>query len=111
MQHLESTNQVFQKEIEEEQYVRAEINFHNTYMKISGNPLIVEMYTLVLKFMQVSASVLLSENMIRQEAYEVHEEIIAALSRKDEKACEKAVKKHLKIARNNLKNYFENSAG
>lgn len=107
IRNLESINEMFLQELESEQYVHAEIKFHSEYIRLSGNPLIVELYKLVLKFVHDSASWLLSAEMIRKEAFEAHREIIEALKAKDRENCLKAVRKHLDVAKNNLKNYFE----
>lgn len=75
-------------------------------MKLSKNPLIVELYTIVLKFMQISASYLLASQSIREEAFLAHNKIIEALEQKNVEKCIKAIEKHLDIACNNLRIYF-----
>ena len=107
---LKSINNSFRKEVTEAEYVQAEVSFHRTFLELSGNPLAVELYTLVLKFMQISASFLLSRQPIRKEAYDAHAAIIQAVSDHDCRACEEAVRNHLKISRNNLRQYFETFA-
>lgn len=110
IQKLDEINQAFRKDLEKEQYVHAEINFHNAFLRLSKNPLVVELYTLVLKFMQQSAFCLLEGEAIRHEAYEAHDKIISALKARNEALCQDAVRKHLQIARDNLKHYFEDSS-
>lgn len=105
---LNAINNSFLKELTEEGYVQAEVLFHRTFLELSRNPLAVELYTLVLKFMQISASFLLSQQPIREQAYETHTAIIQAVSEHDCESCEGAVKNHLEVSRNNLRRYFDN---
>lgn len=107
IQNLKKINQVFREDAGEEEYIQAEVEFHRCLMGISNNPLIVELYTIVLKFMQISASYLLASKGIREEAYVAHDRIIHALELKDKRECTEAIEEHLNIARNNLKNFFE----
>lgn len=104
---LRKINQIFRTENEGEDYVQAEVDFHRSLMDLCGNPLIVELYTIVLKFMNMSASYLLVSGEIRKEAYEAHERIIQALEKKDCGASTEAIQNHLNISRSNLKAYFE----
>ena len=107
IQVLREINSTFGKVAESEEYVYAEVEFHRNIMKLCNNPLIVELYTIVLKFMQISASYLLHSENIIKEALEAHNQIIDAIEQKDKKKCERAIENHLNIARNNMKNYFK----
>lgn len=106
IEELKKINQIFSSEASEEAYIHAEVEFHRGFMKLSENPLIVELYTIVLKFMQISASYLLASQSIREEAFLAHNKIIEALEQKNVEKCIKAIEKHLDIACNNLRIYF-----
>ena len=106
IEELKKINQIFSSEASDETYIHAEVEFHRGFMKLSKNPLIVELYTIVLKFMQISASYLLASQSIREEAFLAHNKIIEALEQKNVEKCIKAIEKHLDIACNNLRIYF-----
>lgn len=107
VRELTEINRVFSEEASKEVYCEAEIKFHRLLMSLCQNPLVLELYSIVLKFMQTSASYLLTTQRIRTQAYEAHQKIIKALVRKDDEEFRKAVEEHLSVSRNNLKCYFE----
>ena len=106
IEELRAVNAVFLSETKDEDFVTAEILFHSTFFAVCGNPLMVELYKMVLKFMQESATYLLGTKAIRTEAYEAHAKILDALERGEVSACEAAVREHLEVARGNLRDYF-----
>lgn len=103
---LKEINEIFDQETDEDKYVQAEVDFHHGYMEMSGNPLTIELYTMILKFMYVSATYLLKQDNIRKEAFTAHGKIIAALEAKDKESCIKAIEEHLEVSRNNMQRYF-----
>ena len=107
IQKLKEINEIFNREASEEEYVQAEVDFHHGFMEMSGNPLTLELYTMILKFMHVSASYLLKREGIRKEAFTAHGKIISALEEKNGERCIQAIEEHLGVARKNLQNYFE----
>ncbi|MGI6030258.1 MAG: FadR/GntR family transcriptional regulator [Eubacteriales bacterium] len=108
LQQLRDINQALGEPMESiQQQVDAEIAFHKTLMSIVPNPLIVELYAMVLKFMQTSASCLFAQEAIRQEAFLAHREIIGALADRDVEGYRRAMQNHLHVAQNNMKVYYE----
>ena len=106
LSELKAINSVFRTEVTMPEYVEAEIRFHSALIAVSGNPLITELYKIVIKFMHQSAAVLLETEPIREEAYAAHTAILHALERKDEAAAAAAVSAHLETARKNMQQYY-----
>ncbi|MBS6397973.1 MAG: FadR family transcriptional regulator [Clostridiales bacterium] len=107
---LKEINQIFRSETTEQEYIAAEVSFHRGLMALSHNPLVVELYTIILKFMNISASYLLSSENIRREAFDAHSGIIEALECRDQEKYVGAVEGHLRISRNNLQRFFRKEA-
>lgn len=107
IEDLQKINQIFRQETTEQEYVQAEVDFHHGFMSLSHNPLVAELYTMILKFMHLSASYLLSSQLIREEAFTAHTRIIEALKERDQEACIAAIEAHLEVSRNNLQRYFK----
>ena len=106
---LREINQIFKAEADRQAYVDSEIEFHRTFVSLARNPLMLELYSIVLKFVQASASYLLTAAEIRIEAYEAHKRIIRAVVDRDKEECRKAVRDHLATSGGNLGKYFQNN--
>jgi GntR family transcriptional regulator, transcriptional repressor for pyruvate dehydrogenase complex len=86
--------------------VNAEIRFHENYIELSKNALLVKLYGMIIQIFYSSASYVLQENSIKDEAYVSHKGIIDMLQKKDIEGCRDAVRYHLDISYNNLENFF-----
>lgn len=105
---LNRINQTFAKtDLDIQRHVEAEVNFHRTLISLAQNPLALELYSIVLKFMNASASCLLTTERIREEAYDAHRKIITALVGQDVEAYKQAVWEHLQVARGNMDAYYQ----
>ena len=105
---LTKVNQTFSKEFSNlGKYIEAEIEFHRTFVGLTQNPLVLELYSIVLKFIYTSASYLLASKDIRNETLVAHRKIIEALESKDEELCKAAVSEHLFISQSNLEHYYQ----
>ena len=94
-------------EYELQDYVNAEIEFHSTFMKIAGNPLVLQLYSLVVKFMYSSAAYLLSDESTRTETFLAHNRIIEMIRERNADSIHEAVNDHLVISLNNLDRFFK----
>jgi GntR family transcriptional repressor for pyruvate dehydrogenase complex len=111
LQELVAINKVFLEDADKQRFVEAEVNFHRKFIAIAANPLVEELYSMVLKFMQMSASYLLATRDIREEAHFAHKKILAALRHRDLEESRAAVTEHLRQSMLNMETYFSGNGG
>jgi len=90
-----------------EELVQLECDFHEKVISLCENELIIKLYSIVIKFINVSCLYLLQSDKVREEAYLSHQEIIRDIQERDVLAYRFHTRRSIENTSRNLGEIFK----
>lgn len=103
---IERLVDVFDEEHTIDEYVEADYNFHNMLIKITGNPMLIQVNNMIAQMRRDLLYRMFSHPEIIQDARFSHRQIFNCLKAKDRNACISAVADHISTTRERIKSVY-----
>ncbi len=94
------------EDVDQMESVKLDAKFHQKIIRMTGNPIIIEMYKMTFKMLTRLISRLIVHDDVQLTAYHDHEAIVQYLKEGDVPKCKQAIRSHLGNIENYIDKYF-----